>query len=267
MANEKPKGRRQRSPISPYINLAHAIGLIRTLHEKEGYNYTPVNVVLEHLNYSPTSSSGHRVLATLRQFGLLDEMGTGNEKSVRLSDLSMTIIEAPDEETRLAAIQEAALSPDIHKELWEYWNLAEQQLPSESAMRYRLLREVGFHKNAVDGFIEQFKDTYSFAALGRRNKPQFEEEVGIEEASSPANDPMRYREVATEPTPISALGMREHTIQLIGQPMARLILPHPISQRNLDHLVRWLQLMGPALTVPEDEFGVSTDQFDDENSV
>lgn len=260
MVEDRPRVRRKRSPSYPYISLEQAIDLIRVLHKQEGYSYTPAYTALEHLNYSPTSSSGARVLATLFQFGLLDETGSRNEKRVRLSDTSMTIMEAPDEQTRVAAIQEAALNPEIHKEVWKFWNLDSNPLPPDSTMRFKLLKEFGFHKNAVDGFIEQFKNTYFFAQLDHHTI----EPTTDAEAIGTTDPGLEQTKVTVSSSSQIPQGMKEHTIQLIGQPMARLVLPHPISKRNLQHLISWLELMGPALIVPEGDYEASSADFDDE---
>lgn len=253
MVDDRNQVRRKRSPRYPYINLEQAIDLSRQLYNAEGYNYAPVSVALEHMNYSPTSGSGVRVLAALLQFGLLDEQGTGDDKLVQLSNLSMPIIEVPDASTRLSAIREAALNPTIHQELWAHLDLDRNQLPSDLNMRYTLLREFGFHKNAVDSFIDEFKSTYFYAKLDELLHLTPEEPLKADNtndipgtAESESGRPTRVQQVP--------VGMKEHPVQLIRQPMARLILPHPLTEQNLEHLRNWLEFMGPALTEPEDEY-------------
>lgn len=264
MNNDKAQSRRKRSPSYPYINLRQALSLIQILYEQEGLDQTPASVALDHMNYKATSGSGVRVLSTLLQFGLLEEEGTRDDKQVYLSDLSVSVLEAPDEETRLEAIQVAALRPPIHGEIYQQWNLENQKLPSVAKMRFDLIRNFGFHKNAVDSFIDEFKETYFFAKLEERVGKTQEETLHDELAhASGANEERRGERSSLQDDHI-APGMKEHTIQLIGQPMARLILPHPLSQKNLSHLINWLNLMGPALTVPEDEYYSQADDTDDD---
>lgn len=254
------RSKTSRSPSYPYINLEQAASLLTLYYEQEGQNKTHINVALEDMGYG-LSGSGYRVLAALLQYGLLEDEGARSDRYVRITRLGLIIVEAPDHETRLEALQEAALRPDMHAAVWEHWKLDEQKLPSDNNMRYVLLAEFGFHKNAVDAFIGEFKETYRYARLDER--------IGATEAAL-SSRPSEKREAVEQevfdvsekqPTREFALrGMKEHTIQLIGQPMARLILPHPISERNLQHLIRWLELMGPALIVPEDEFNEPADE-------
>lgn len=262
MVDVKPQAKRKRSPSYPYINLQQAVDLMRRFYEVEGSRFTPVSVALEHMDYRATSGSGVRVLATLMQFGLLEAEGTRENKRVRVSELGLTILEAPDEDTRLSAIQEAALTPDIHDQLWHRWDLADNPLPSDSTMRFVLLKEYGFQKNAVDSFIDEFKDTYAFAQLDRESQ-QPADQVPNREFISERPNVVPQRSAVSPAGGYVPGGMKEHTIQLIGQPMARLLLPHPLSERNLEHLINWLRLMGPALTVPEDDEYDPSDQADD----
>lgn len=257
--NAQEMRRRKRSPSYPYINLKQAVELTAILYRTEGLNQTPATLALEHLDYSTTSSSGARVLSTLLQFGLLEEIGRGDDKLVRVSDIAISILEAPDNDVQANALCEAALKPESHREVWERWKLAENELPSSQTMRYVLLKEVGFHTSAVDSFIDEFIETYEYAGLRnyRSREAPSTPQAEVSQTASIVTD--RILQPARQVPP----GMKEHTIQLIGQPMARLILPHPITDRNLSHLIEWLRFMGPALTVPEDEY-VNEDQGEDE---
>lgn len=259
MADDKAPNsmRRKRSPAYPYINLQQAIDLATEFYNKEGFNAAPVSVAATDMGYSPTSGSGARVIAALLHFGLLEEEGSGDERQVWLSELAVRIIEAPNESVKETAIEEAALNPTIHREIWDYWELETSKLPSDANMRFTLLKDFGFHKGAVDSVIDEFKETYHFAELGKR----METVSRVEESTTvdmPVEKVVRQVEVKeTTPRIIEAIpptGIKEHTVQLIGQPMARLILPHPLTKRNLQHLIKWLELMEPALTVPEVDY-------------
>ena len=68
---------------------------------------------------------------------------------------------------RLKAIMEAAVRPKLHAELWQRYSLP---LPADDEIRRFLVREKGFNDKTVDEFIEEFKETLSFAGWLRSDK-------------------------------------------------------------------------------------------------
>src|SRR5687767_3261317 len=79
------KRRRNRSPNFPSTDLATALLRARDVYEKEGQHAVPLAAVAEDWNYSPKSSGVRSLLATLKQFGLIDDEGVGSQRSVQLS--------------------------------------------------------------------------------------------------------------------------------------------------------------------------------------
>src|SRR5438105_11530029 len=110
--------KRQRSPSYPSIDLETAIDRARTLYAREGRNIAPNHAILGHWGYSAKSGPGFGTLGALKRFGLLRSEGAGKS---RLSDLALRIVldERQDSPERAEDIKEAALSPAIHKEIWE----------------------------------------------------------------------------------------------------------------------------------------------------
>lgn len=158
-----PKRRRERSPAYPGIGLSDAIERTEVIYEHERRHFAPVTAILEHWGYTPTSSNGMVVLASLKKFGLIDDEGMGDARQARISDLAFDILEYNPEDPveRERAIRIAALLPTIHRELWDEY---EGNLPSDATLRHRLRRQ-GFTDGAVDGFIDEFRSTLTFAKL------------------------------------------------------------------------------------------------------
>lgn len=121
---------------------------------------------VETLGVSPQSSPGLITLAALKKFNLLEDRGTGENRRVRLSDLARRILldERDVSPEREQAIKEAALSPNIHAKLWNYY---EGKLPSDEKLRYKLRMEEGFTDSATNEFIAQFKRTIEFSRLSQ----------------------------------------------------------------------------------------------------
>src|SRR5688500_13312680 len=108
---------RHRSPAYPSIDLRTAIERAATIYKAEKRHPAPVAVMVHHCGYDTTSSAGLRAIAALKQFGLLLEEGSNEERQLRLSELALDILIADSEESpqRLHAIKTAALSPPIHR--------------------------------------------------------------------------------------------------------------------------------------------------------
>lgn len=162
-ATERKK-RKQRSPSYPGIGLEAAIERARILHEQEGRNPAPINAVLQHWGYSSKSGAGMVAVAALKKFGLLVDEGRGTDRKARVSNLGRAIIldGREDSPERDDAIRRAALSPDIHRELWNKYS---GTLPSDATLRHFLRFEKGFTDSAADELIAQFRETVSFAQL------------------------------------------------------------------------------------------------------
>src|SRR5205807_366120 len=99
----------------------------------------------------------------LKKFGLLLDQGSGPNRKARLSETALKIL--LDEESspaRADLIREAALTPNIHRELWQEFG---GSLPSDATLRKHLLLDKSFTESAVEEFVPQFKGTIAFAQL------------------------------------------------------------------------------------------------------
>jgi len=159
---KRPKGR---SPSYPGIPLEAAVDRARALYAKEGQYPAPIETIYRHWGYKGISGTANVTLAALKKFGLLVDEGSGTERVARLTDLAIEIIENPDAQARLTAIKQAALTPSIHRELWDQHQ--ERGMPSPETLKYELKRKRGFTDSGADDFISQYGDTVAYAQLGK----------------------------------------------------------------------------------------------------
>lgn len=153
-----------RGPSYPAINIKQAIERAQQLWNMEKRNAAPLGAVAKHWNYSETSSSGRITTAALLQYGLLEDEGSKDNRTVKLSGRALDVLlDEPDSPKRLKAIQDAVLAPRITAEILSKWPAHE--LPSDQTLRFYLLREKGFNDGAVDGFIKDLRDSISYARL------------------------------------------------------------------------------------------------------
>ncbi len=155
-----------RSPAYPAIGLEVAITRAKELEEKEHSGTFNVDVAVMHWGYTPKSSPGQRILSSLKQYGLVEEVeGTGKDRMICLSQLALDIIldNRPNSAERFKKIQIAALNPQIFQRLFD---VGKNKLVSDESLNFYLVRKENFNPRAISDLIEVWKDTFTFAKLG-----------------------------------------------------------------------------------------------------
>jgi hypothetical protein len=165
-----------RSPRYPAINLEAALDRALALYREEGRNVAPNEAILAHWGYAK-GGPGFGTLAALKRFGLLRSEEPGKS---RLSELALRIIldEQEGSGERQEAVEQAALTPTIHREIWEKYP---DGLPSDAAVHRFLRRDRGFTDAAAERLIKEFRETVTFARLGADrglSRPAAEDEAG-----------------------------------------------------------------------------------------
>jgi len=248
----KPK--RSRSPNYPGIDLGEAIEKARRLYDVEGKNAAPLPAVLAHWGYARQSGGGLVAVAALKKFGLIEDKGSGENRSIRLSPLALQIIrdDRPESRERSEALRKAALTPAIHRELWSEFD---GTLPSDETLRYNLTMRKGFTDLGAKEFVRQFRSTVAFAKLPEsgmlsgetEDKPDEDEEgshmvsptgTATEQHGKPLGGPGQQRAVQL---PISA------------SQWATLQAPFPMSEGAWRQMMLVLEAMKPALVESKEE--------------
>ncbi len=162
MVQEKKEiGQRQRYPA---LSLEEAIQKARTVFDHVQRSSASTEKVASYWKYGLKSSGWRLSLAALKQYGLLESVGSKKSGEVKLTDLALRIILDSREQSteRDQAIKEAALRPQIYRELWNHWN---GNLPSKDVIQTYLAIEKGFGPGAIPNVIADFMKTISFAEL------------------------------------------------------------------------------------------------------
>lgn len=158
------KGTRDRSPSFPFISLGEALDRLRQFYKIERRNAAPVHVAVKHWGYKEKSSGGLQTIAALKAFGLMKDVGGGKERKVQLTDFGLQIIqdERLESPERDQLIKKAALMPRIHATLWSKYR---SELPSPDNLKHELKVEFGFNPNVIEDFLNEYRETISFAKL------------------------------------------------------------------------------------------------------
>ena len=245
-----PGKQRRRSPAYPSIGLEEAIDRVRQLYEAEGQHPTMLEVAAEKWGYSHRSSGMKVTVAALRYFGLIDSAGTGENRTIRVSDRAVTILLAPeDSRERAEAIRAAAMAPTAYARLLDEYGT---DLPSDQSLRLQLVRDWRFNANALPDFLKGFRSTMDFAELGpgdvgHEDRPG----AGMPEARRAAASGPPAATPPAKPFSQTSGGERsrqtEWTIPLMGGRFAVLNAPRPLSDGDYKLIEGWLTLMRPAL--------------------
>jgi hypothetical protein len=160
------RARRERSPSFPFIPLGKAIDRARAIAEAHNRSPTGLAALGKALGYAPKSSGLLQTVAALRAYGLTEDVGRGEDRRIRLSDLAWRILHETREEVRKKALREAALRPRPIAEYAAKWLPSR---PSDNHCLSELHLDRGFGTEAAKLFLRVFDETAIFANLGTRD--------------------------------------------------------------------------------------------------
>jgi hypothetical protein len=251
---ETPQKRtKQRSPAYPFIGLKTAIERAKEFYKHDTRNAASVPVAVKHWGYKEKSSGGIQTIAALISFGLLQDSGSGEDRKVQLSDIGLRIVmdERTQSSERDKLIKQAALTPKIHAILW---NRFKTDLPSDENLRYELRITYKFNDNAVGDFIQEYRDTISFAKLSGSDSispPSLETEGvdGSEEEQTMQEQQLTETKVHHKlPTGARPVGA---SIPVTKNCSISILAVGDVTQKGLDQLINYIRLIRESF--PKDE--------------
>jgi hypothetical protein len=166
--NEKgkePKITQGRSPAYPYISLDKAFERMSKVSQAGiGRHPYPPETFYSLWGLGTQSSGARQTITALNHFGLVKYVGRGKDRKVKLSDLALKICldQVQGSESRKKAIQQAALEPAIHHDLWEKYGPI---LPHDTVLKTYLTLERDYNVEAANSLIAEYKATLEFSGL------------------------------------------------------------------------------------------------------
>jgi hypothetical protein len=193
--------------------------------------------------------------AALKKYGLLEDDGAREDRRAKLSRLADDILSNPDETKQKEAIQEAALRPAIHREMWDKYHL---DLPSNNTLLWELTRSRGFTERGANEFLRVYRATLAFAQLedadrpprpsATRDVPEIEDDDPYENTDD--SQPERPSDWQRHPSGEKA---KSYPIPLIDNGVVVVEGEFPITIRDWDQFIAVLQAMKPGLVTPEED--------------
>jgi hypothetical protein len=156
-----------RGPAYPAISLPKAMELVEKVRDS---NLTRAAVSPEIYykvwGYKGESGATRPLLAALNHYDLMEYVGRGDSKQVRLSALAHRIIfdKVPNSPDRVAALREAALTPTIFSRLRSDLGVP---VPPEFVVETFLTRDCGYSESAAKVIYENYLETLELANLDK----------------------------------------------------------------------------------------------------
>lgn len=155
--NKSVKATHQRSPNYPAEPLSDAITDAKKLFDAEKRTVVNPDIAAKSLGYGGLNGRSRTKIASLRKYGLVENVGGG----IQISPLAMRILHTPSgHPDYLAAVREAALNPESFREFYETHREA-----SEQSIQSELILKKGFSPEGAKTFASSFRETIIFAKL------------------------------------------------------------------------------------------------------
>lgn len=251
VTSQKKSGR---SPAYPDFDLREAIEKARILWDKEGRNFAPLSTIQEHWGYKENTGTGLRAVAALKQFGLLSDRGRGDNRQACLTELALSIVLDQRETSteRIAAIQEAALAPSMHSQLWEEYK---GDLPSDATLQFVLQKERKFSPRGAKSFIKELRGTIAFSKLEYVADVAAHNDEELDDNNSDDNNATFDPSIASQNLPKEHLVAEESPVAetrvlqlpLLGGTWAAVQIPQFMSESDWKQMMAVLEAMRPGI--------------------
>ncbi len=156
--------KKDRSPNFPFISVGKCVERAKALYGQYRKEPTRIATAGAVWGYSAKSSGLLQTVAALKQFGLLDDAGSGDDRKVHLTGLALRIILDARPGQSEAAVKEAALNSRLIAEYAPRWSL---HRPPDDHCISELSLERGFSPESAKLFIKVFDETVRYAGLSQ----------------------------------------------------------------------------------------------------
>jgi hypothetical protein len=183
---------RHRSPNYPAVALPEAIERVSKFYSADRKAGAPLETALKHMGFSGRHGKSMMVVSALKKYGLVEDVAGRLVPTQRAVEI---IVLPRDDSRRLQAIREAALSPDVNRELFEKYQ--GDGFPAVDTLASELVAYKGFNPGVVENFVRSFFETMEFASLtGAIELPSKSERLsdGASASQATTSEPTRAQE-------------------------------------------------------------------------
>jgi hypothetical protein len=250
-------GQRDRSPAYPIIPLGAA--LERLAQFETHFKRSPARPAKVGDAWNVKAKAhADRIAAALRYFGLLEYQGSGDARSVSVSDLGRNYLRAQQEEIKRKIVAEAALKP---RQIATFWNEWGADRPADAACLDELVLKRGFSEAGAREFLKVYDATIAFANPLPGDKVMQHQVTPDEEVAENDDDPLAGAKFVRPPLRLESKvkimeGERELTTGMLSKNAGfRLIVNGEIGVKEIERLIAKLELDKEILAEPDSETG------------
>lgn len=164
----------------PFISLEKALGRAYELYNADRAGRPmPVTTAFEVWGYSPKSSGAFQTVSALRGYGLIENEGANESRTLKLSAKARNYFLDERDDHRRSLLTTFALSPALFRSLWvdSGWQLG---IPADPIARSHLKIERRLNEQSARSLLSIFRDNIQFAGLqsgGSSDDQSYDEEV------------------------------------------------------------------------------------------
>lgn len=245
-----------RSPRFPYIALDDAVGKVKKIYGKHGRDPVAPEVAVGDMGYKSLNGSSQKVLAAMKNFGLLEDQGD----TLRVTPDGQSIaIELEDSQEYAEAIRRSIQGPDIFSDLVE----AGFHKDSDGRNIAVYLQKRGFKPDGSQRAAQNFLSSVALVNDFKRDYDESHVQDEVEGAEDsvgaiiqPAPSPSMFSQPAETSTAVAVKpmeGERELTTGLLSKEAGfRLFVSGKVGPKELDRLIKKLQLDRDILSDPDE---------------
>lgn len=193
MLNTATKPKQERSPSFPFIPLRKAVERAETLYASHKREAARLVAVGSTWSYGAKSSGLLQTVAALKQFGLVEDLGSGEDRKIQVTDLARRILADNRPGAREKAVKEAAVLPKVIAEYLSKWV---PERPSDAHCISELHLDRGFTPDSARAFLRIFDETVAYAGLAEDPAP--DEELH-EKDTETAGPPLQTSGILSDP--------------------------------------------------------------------
>lgn len=243
----KETAKRDRSPKFPYIGLGKALQRVEVLFGKVKRHEARVADIAKDWDLSAKSSSTDRTVAALQAYGLIEDIGSGDARKIKITETGWRILEDVRPGVREKLLAEAAVRPRVIAEYAERWK---EGRPDDNHAISQLKFEGGFTDEGARMFLRVFDETIGFvpnAAVEKTSEKGFgevrQEGAGIPD-KEPEQQPFSTPEAASPAGKGKSVeGERELAAGLLSKNASfRILVTGKVGVKEIERLIAKLEL-------------------------
>lgn len=224
----------------PFIALGKALERARALYQSDpGNKGMSIPMAFAAWDYSEKSSGGFQTVSALKQYGLVEDEGSNEDRRVKLTDEARNYFASEIAKDRETLSHDFALSPPSLRHLADQWNYS---CPPDNVARTYLKTDLGMNEQSARSLLGIYKDNQKYISDKLNNQSS---DVAEEPAESgpPESEPSASQSIKSYTTNDVRPENTDRDIFSVHEGEVTLISPKKLTSESLEDISDWLDIM------------------------